>query len=172
MVEKALADELRLSEPMPFYQTATFASAFRSLYRDDPQRVRTLLTERPVFADAGGDHTNGYALPVMVTAEWLLGLWDSGLAHARATVEFAAQTHDPQYAVLAGWSSAVLYADVGRVDMKARAMATAGVEAASGIGDEMSRPGRDRGARACRQPEPGDSERAARYLREVPERML
>ena len=106
----------------------------------------------------------------MVTAEWLLGLWDSGLAHARATVEFAAQTHDPQYAVLAGWSSAVLYADVGRVD-EARAMATDGVEAASGIGDEMFGPAAI-AALGHAELVAGDPERAARYLRELPERML
>ena len=108
VVEVALADERRLSEPVPFYQSPTFSAALRSLYRDDPQRALALLMERVASADGGADHTHGFALPAMVTAEWLLGLWDRGLAHARASVEFAAQTHDPQYVVLACWSSAVL----------------------------------------------------------------
>ena len=170
VVEDALANERRLGEPVPFYQSPTFASALRFLYRDDPQRARDLLMNRMALASAGGDHTHGYALAAVVTAEWLLGLWDSGLVHARATVEFAAQTHDPQYVVLASWSSAMLCADVGRVD-EARASAAEGVEAARAVGDEMFGPAA-LAALGHAELVAGDPERAAGYLRDLPERLI
>jgi DNA-binding CsgD family transcriptional regulator len=122
LVERGVAIEETLEQPLEFHESPTTALARRLICMGDLGRARALLQRQEKAAAARGDEgTRGHLLFHLVVLEVFSGRFDRARSHADAALEVAEQLGDDQYRGMALYASASVEAHLGNADATAAA---------------------------------------------------
>ena len=171
LLERGVAIEDSLERPLLFHESPRFNLAIQLITQDGLDRARDLLEALERDAVARGDeHSRPFAVLQMIVLEWYAGHWKRALEHAAVAVELAEQTGELQYAGMAHSLKASVEADAGLVE-RARATAERGLACSEQVGDEIFSVF-NLAALGAVELALGNLQEAARFLRELPSRLL
>jgi DNA-binding CsgD family transcriptional regulator len=170
VVERGVAIEERLAQPLEFHESPTVALARRLVCLSELDRARPLLEQAEAKAAANGDEgTRTHVLFHLALLEWFAGRWERALDHADAGLELAEQLGDEQLRGMILNVRATVDACLGHVD-RARAEAEEALAISEAVSDAVF-PVWDLAALGHLELSLGDLRAAECYLRPLPARL-
>jgi DNA-binding CsgD family transcriptional regulator len=170
LVERGVAIEEALAQPLEFHESPKIALARRMICMGDSAAARAILKRGESDAAARGDEgTRGHLLFHLIVLEVFAGHFRRALSYVGEALDLAEQLGDTQYLGMALYASAWVEAHLGRVE-PARAAAERAAAIAEGVSDAIF-PIWIAAALGQLELSLGDLNAAERYLRPLPARL-
>jgi DNA-binding SARP family transcriptional activator/DNA-binding CsgD family transcriptional regulator len=171
LVERGVAIEQDLAQPLEFHESPTVALARRLICLGDFQTARPLLQRAEEHAAGRGDEgTRAHLLFHLVILETFSGRWDQAIHYAAIGRELGEQLPDEQYRGMAAYAQMWVDTHVGNVE-PARAIAEQAFASAETAADTIF-PIWIAAALGHLELSLGDVDAAAEQLRPLPGRLI